>query len=453
MAARTGGAQAPVVFGVSTERGAVHAVALGGAGERLAERVLAQRTLTVADDRRAATAAVIAALDALAAAVRREPAGVAVAYHDAAERRTLAAALAAGRWHAAALVSTRAAHLNVAGAMTWLAEFDDLLLCDVVPGHLTLTLVDRGRGRVLAGVTRTGGVTSAALGAAVGAARDQLDAAETRPDAVVLIGSAAAEPAVADAVRALGAPVLPCTVAAQATALGAALAVAADPGGVAEVPVPRSRSGRTAALLGAAALAAGFTVAGGAYLMSDPHPMPAAVVAGAFAPAAPAVPVLPQHIAATAADGGYRIGELAAAAAVAVPSQWAVPAATTGRDGPLPLVPTADLALAEPAQAPGDRAEAPGDSPRAPGDPAGGPGDPGRASGDPGRAPGDRAGAPTLPGTGVPTRDGGPGNPDAVLLFPGESQAPAPFTPESAAWFAEHLRLAVAWATQQLLKG
>lgn len=411
MAARaSGGDPAPVVFGVSTERGAVHAVALGGPGERLPERVLARVTVAAPDDRRATPAAVTAALDRLAAELRREPAGVAIAYHDPAERRALVTGLATGRWHAASLVSTRAAHLNVAGAMTWLAEFDDLLLCDVVPGHLTLTLVDRDRGRVLAGVTRTGGVTSDALGAAVSAARDQLDAAETRPDAVVLIGSAAAEPAVADAVRALGAPVLPCAVAALAPALGAALAVSAEPGGVAEAPVPPSRSARTAALLGAAALAAGFTVAGGAYLMSDPRPAPAPLSAAAAAPVAPAPPARGasslQHIAAVGELEQAGAGVQAPGDGLVVPIAWHSGAA----NGPLPLVPTA-------------------------------------------APPGGRASVPTVPGTGVPARDGGVGAPDAALLFPGEPPAPAPFTPESAAWWDNHVRLAVAWATQQLLPG
>ncbi|UGT60358.1 hypothetical protein [Nocardia asteroides] len=434
MAARASGTSAaPVVFGVSTEHGAVHAVALSGAGERLPERVLAQCTVAIDGDRRAAPAAVIAALDRLAAELRREPAGVAIAYHDPAERRALGIGLAAGRWRAASLVSTRAAHLNVAGAMTWLAEFDDLLLCDVVPGHLTLTLVDRDRGRVLAGVTRTGGVTSDALGAAVTAARDQLDAAETRPDAVVLIGSAAAEPAVAEAVRALGAPVLPCTVAAIAPALGAALAVCAEPGGVAEPPVPRSRSMRTAALLGAAALAAGFTVAGGAYLMSDARPVPTPPTAAAAAPVAPAasahVPAALHHIAA--------VGVLERAESV--PQRQAVwsPAVAQSRTyEPLPLVP-AELAPG-PAPAPAGSLACP--------PPAG-------AVTAAGPSPSACAPEPAVPGTGVPAPDDRVGAPDAALLFPGEAPAPAPFTPESAAWWGNHVRLTVAWATQQLLPG
>ncbi|MFC3966381.1 hypothetical protein [Nocardia jiangsuensis] len=429
---------------MSTEHGAVHAVALSGAGERLPERVLAQCTVAIDGDRRAAPAAVIAALDRLAAELRREPAGVAIAYHDPAERRALGTGLAAGRWHAASLISTRAAHLNVAGAMTWLAEFDDLLLCDVVPGHLTLTLVDRDRGRVLTGVTRTGGVTSDALGAAVTAARDQLDAAETRPDAVVLIGSAAADPAVAEAVRALGAPVLPCTVATIAPALGAALAISAEPGGIAEPPVSRSHSVRTAALLGAAALAAGFTVAGGAYLMSAPRSVPAPLAAGVFAPAAPArVAAPPQHISAD--------GELEQAADVQRQAVWMQPAAPSRvPGGPLPLVP-AEIA-AGPAQAAAEDAACPPpaagavtDVPPLAGATAG-PASPAGAAAC--------ASAPTtVPGTGVPAGDGRVGAPDAALLFPGEAPAPAPFTPESAAWWSNHVRLTVAWATQQLLPG
>ncbi|MEV0357593.1 hypothetical protein AB0H71_16165 [Nocardia sp. NPDC050697] len=443
MAARASGASAaPVVFGVSTERGAVHAVALGGAGERLADRVLAQCTVACADDRRAAPAAVIAALDRLAAELRREPAGVAVAYHDPAERRALVTGLAAGRWHAASLVSTRAAHLNVAGAMTWLAEFDDLLLCDVVPGHLTLTLVDRDRGRVLAGVARTGGVTSDALGAAVTAARDQLDAAETRPDAVVLIGSAAAEPAVADAVRALGAPVLPCTVAVLAPALGAALAIAAEPGGVAEAPVPPSRSARTAALLGAAALAAGFTVAGGAYLVSGERPVPAPLAAGIAAPTLPVpAPMLPQHISAAA--------QLEQAAG-APQRLWLPVAAQVRASEPLPLV--AAESAAEPARAPADACAAlpAGAATAAPS--TGSAATPGAPAADPALSTACSP-DPAAPGTGVPARDEGIGAPDAALLFPGEPPAPAPFTPDAAAWWQNHVRLAVAWAIQQVLPG
>ncbi|MBF6371251.1 hypothetical protein IU469_36985, partial [Nocardia puris] len=95
--------------------------------------------------------------------------------------------LADGPWHGASLVSATSAHLRVAAAMAWLAEFDDLLVCDVVPGYQAFTLVDAARSRVLAAVSRPG--SPATLAEAVRAARDQIEAAGARPDAVVLVGS------------------------------------------------------------------------------------------------------------------------------------------------------------------------------------------------------------------------------------------------------------------------
>src|SRR4029077_4537765 len=157
------------------------------------------------------------------------------------------------------------AHLSVAGVMTWLNEFDDLLICDVVPGYQAFTLVDRRRDRVLAATGQAGNTTAASMGVAVTAAWDQFEAAAVRPDAVVLIGSGARAAAVVAAAEGFGAPVIPCRIASAASAVGAALTVTADVARVAE-PVERGRSGRgTAVFVAAAGVLVGGLIAGGVY--------------------------------------------------------------------------------------------------------------------------------------------------------------------------------------------
>src|SRR5690606_13903658 len=107
-------------------------------GTKLSERVLLHRVATTEGDGKAELAEAVArALDRIAAEIGSagEIAGVAVAYRDAAERRAIVTRLASGPWRSASLDSTKSAHLSVAGAMTWLNEFDNLLIREVVPGY------------------------------------------------------------------------------------------------------------------------------------------------------------------------------------------------------------------------------------------------------------------------------------------------------------------------------
>ena len=133
-----------MTIGVATERGTVRAVALAEDGDKVTERVVLERVEPIAGDTKADLAvAVEAALEDLADRIGtdREILGAAVAYRDAAERRAIVTKLAAGSWHDASLVSAKAAHLAVARAMTWVDEFEDLAIFEVVPGFQAVSLI------------------------------------------------------------------------------------------------------------------------------------------------------------------------------------------------------------------------------------------------------------------------------------------------------------------------
>lgn len=272
-----------MTIGVATERGFVRAVALADSGDKLPERVVMERVEKITGDTKADLAAAVElVLEEIAGKLSpdRDIVGAAVAYRDSAERRAIVTKLAAGPWHEASLVSAKAAHLSVARAMTWVDEFEDLAICEVVPGAQTFSLIDPDRSRVLAAVTLNGGgTTEEAMRAAVTAAWDQFDAAGVKPDAVVLIGSAANEPAVIAALESgFGAPVIPCSVAAAAPALGAALSALPETEYAGEAAERIRRARGTAALFAAASVLAGGLVAGGVYSASSgskpvPEPM------------------------------------------------------------------------------------------------------------------------------------------------------------------------------------
>ncbi|WP_330232597.1 hypothetical protein OHA40_08975 [Nocardia sp. NBC_00508] len=407
-------AESVVTLGVSTERGAVHAVALAD-GKKLAERVLLRRVgRTDGDSRAEVAAAVEAVLNALAAGLDsdQEVGGVAVAYRDAAERRAIVTRLATGPWHSASMVSAKSAHLSVAGMMTWLDTFDNLLVCEVVPGYQAFTLVDRGRRRVLAAVGRAGRTTTQSLGGAVTAAWEQLEAAATRPDAVALIGSAAAEPAVSAAVEDFGAPVIPCTMAAFACAAGAALSARMETDSYVEpAGEPHRARGGVALFAAAGVLASGMVVGGGYVLNGFARSMPTVVVADAQRDGAGA----------DGASGGL---------------DRTLDTEADGRSAG-PLGSTTDAATGS--QFSDQRWGAlPGDSPVP------------LSIGEPGGAEETDTAEPVVPGTGLPSHRKVEA-PNSALLFPGESPPPAAFTPEAAAWWDEHLRLMAQWAAQQVM--
>ncbi|MTE16078.1 hypothetical protein GLP40_25310 [Nocardia sp. CT2-14] len=272
-----------MTLGVATERGTVRAVALADDGHKLTERVVLERVEPITGDTKADLAAAVeSVLEDIADQIGadREILGAAVAYRDAAERRAIVTKLAAGPWHDASLVSAKAAHLSVARAMTWMDEFEDLAICEVVPGFQAFSLISPDRSRVLAAVALSGGAaTEEAMRSAVTAAWDQFDAAGVKPDAVVLIGSAATESEVVAALESgFGAPVIPCAVSAAAPAIGAALSALPEAEFAGEAAERIRRSRGAAALFAAASVLVGGLVAGGVYAAGSdskkvPQPM------------------------------------------------------------------------------------------------------------------------------------------------------------------------------------
>ncbi|MEU4813320.1 hypothetical protein AB0H20_29315 [Nocardia fluminea] len=285
-----------VTLGVSTERGAVHAVAFTESGVTLTDRMLLRRTVRANGDGKAEVAvAVHAALEAIEAELddEHEIAGVAVSYRDAVERRAIVTRLADTEWRTASLVSAKSSHLFVAGAMTWLDEFDNLLVYEAVPGYQAMTLIDQGRHRVLAAYSQTGAPTPDALRAGVSAAWEQFEAASVKPSAVVLVGSSSDAPAVRDAAAGFGVPVLPCRLAPFAPAAGAALVALGD---TVVVPIStgsRSRRG-TAMVAAAASVLAGGLVAGGTYAVINSGSPEVDNTAVSSEPGAAPAPVIPQ---------------------------------------------------------------------------------------------------------------------------------------------------------------
>ncbi|MQY28822.1 hypothetical protein [Nocardia aurantia] len=267
-----------LTFGVSTERGTVHAVALtcpvgrdGAGAGKLPDRVVAHRTRTF-DEAAELGSLVGVLLDELATEVGAGAriAGTAVAYRDPAQRRAIVTGLADGPWRDTSLVSTKSAHLGLARALVWAGDFEHLMICEVSPGYQVFTVASPDRDRVLATIgAACPVVTEAALRPVVIAARDQLEEAGLWPDAVMLVGSAAPEPAVAAALNAgFAAPVIRSRMAASAAAIGAALVVAPEPVAAAATEERGRASRGSTALFAAASVLAGGLVAGGVYQMS-----------------------------------------------------------------------------------------------------------------------------------------------------------------------------------------
>ncbi|WP_141717313.1 hypothetical protein [Nocardia altamirensis] len=426
-------ARSVVTLGVSTERGAVHAVAFADTGARLPERVLLHRVQQTHGDTKADVAeAVETVMDELAAELGpdHEIAGAAVTYRDAAERRAIVTRLASGRWHTASLVSPKTAHLSVAGVMSWLDEFDDLLICEIVPGYQAFTLIDRGRRRILASLSQAGGATAESLGAAVTAAWDQFEAAAVRPDAVVLIGSAANKPAVVAAVDGFGAPVIPSKTAAAGAAAGAALYAMADVAGVGEPEerVRRVRGGT--AVFAAASVLAGGLVVGGVYVAGGSARVPGTVVRDANVTA-------DAKVVRSETGGAGKPGE----------GRNGADGAVSDRRAPIhgPTVPDLTIVTIDDPLDVGPQYTAqrwgisPQEQPEA------------LVPAEPARDAETNAAAPLFSGSGLPAPTTKVGAPNGSLLFPGEKPPPEAFTPESYTWWDNHFRMMVQWAAQQLM--
>ncbi len=250
-------------------------MALRGGNGKLTDRVLAHRWTELGAAPAAGLPGLVESLlDGLAADIGLifEIAGAAVTYREAAGRRAVVTGLAAGPWYEASLVSAKSAHLALARAMTWASEFDYLLVCELTPGYQGFSLISPHRDRVVAATsTAAGFVSEDSIRPGIAAAWDQLDVAGVRPSAVVVIGSAAADPAVSATLSAgFNAPVIPCSVAAAGSAIGSALVV--QPEAYVAAPSERARISRnTVAVAAAASVLAGGLTIGGIYEFTD-HP-------------------------------------------------------------------------------------------------------------------------------------------------------------------------------------
>ncbi|AYF77882.1 hypothetical protein D7D52_33270 [Nocardia yunnanensis] len=427
-----------MTIGVATERGTVRAVALADAGDKLHDRIVLERVVPIAGETKADLAvAVESAMEDIADRIGadREILGAAVAYRDAAERRAIVTKLAAGPWHEASLVSAKAAHLAVARAMTWVDEFEDLAICEVVPGFQAFSLISPDRGRVLAAVTLSGGAaTEEAMRTAVTAAWDQFDAAGVKPDAVVLIGSAATESAVVAALESgFGAPVIPCAVAAVAPALGAALAALPEAEFAGEAAERIRRARGTAALFAAASVLAGGLVAGGVYAAgSDSKKVPAPILIDSrvSADARNNVVEHPGAPAAPAPDSGSSGDVMNGLPAPATPTDAVAP--DTDQQ-PAPELQPSDVVTIDPASLNwGPHAEKSHPKPLIKANP-----EPEVSSNQDSIIP-----APTH-AVGAPTESG---------LFPGELAPPPLGTAEFTNWWDNHWRMMVQWAAQMMPK-
>jgi len=427
-------ARSVVTFGVSTERGTVHAVALSDDDGKLPDRLVIQRTFRIGDGKADLPRAVESALEALADEIGpdREIAGAAVTYRDAAERRTIVTGLADGPWRTASLVSAKSAHLALARAMPWTGEFDHLLICEAVPGYQCFSLISPERDRVVAAIAATGAtVTAETMRPAVTAAWDQFDAAGVQPEAVVMIGSAASEPAVAAALAAgFGVPVIPSKVASAAAATGAALIV--RPESVALFEQERTRLSRGAAVLVAAAsVLVGGATAGGIYEATAGSGSTATSVADARAAAQthrvlPVEQPAPQVEAEAEPDAGTPVRS---------------PAADTARPGD--RAPAADTVAVDPAALSwgsdgGQRMGVHSGLWHPDGPPLD------QATPDPNT--GTRTAA--APDSVVPDPVNPVGSPNSELLFAGESAPPQLGSPEFAQWWDNHWRMMVQWAAE-----
>ncbi|RDI45293.1 hypothetical protein [Nocardia mexicana] len=436
-------ARSVVTFGVSTERGAVQAVALLAGTDNLPERILHHRTQQIRGDGKQDLArAVETALDDLAAEIGAdyEDAGAAVTYRDAAERRAIVTGLASGPWRTASLVSAKSAHLALARAMTWVAEFDNLVVCDVVPGYQGFSLISPDRDRVVAGFTTAGGtISKETMRPAVTAAWDQFDAAGVRPDAVVLIGSAAGDTAVSSALgTGFGASIVPCKVAAAGSAIGAALVVQPEATEGAEPGRARRTRGTTAVFAAASVLAGGLVV-GGVYQVAGKSRTDSATTLTNARIAAdtqrtypvrdPAVRPVP---AAEEEPGGIQSGRGQSGEVAVDPGAAPGEAATD--------VVTVDPSTVSWGHSDPERLgvrdfdSAPADSETS---------QPLVRHSDPESAP--AAQSSVIPAPTVPV-----GAPNGSLLFPGEAAPPAVGTAEFGQWWENHWRMMVQWAAQMV---
>jgi hypothetical protein len=414
-------------IGVSTERGFVHAVLLGGKGAIPPGRVLLQHSEQLDGD---ATTNLAAAVESALDGIKAELAGqhdtvydiegAAVAYRDPLERRAIVSRLASGQWRSSSLVSAKSAHLAAVRAMPDLEDFPNLLVYEAVPGFQTFSAIDATRSRVLGSDSIVAeGVSPEALGLGIRKAWQLLDAVAMTPDAVVLVGSLADGPGVAHLLRVwFDAPVVRGPDAGATTAVGAAL-LAMDDTVQAPVVVPAAVAGSSrrryvlagAALVAAVGLGVGAVIRTDALTQNNDSTEPTPVAAQPGVAAAAPIP--------TSANG------VPAAAIPTVPVQAPVvaPAPVASQvdaQTEAPWTPEQTVAHRPPPAAPAAL------TPEIPVPPA--------AAAAPPPAPETH--------TTVPDPTG--------LLFPGEGMPPAAGTPEASQWWDNHWKMKQEWINEKL---
>ncbi|WP_040779303.1 hypothetical protein [Nocardia pneumoniae] len=246
--------------GISAEqtvvRGVVLSVRQGGP-----PAVLREVEQPVEQSSAASVAAVLDALTRADADIAIDD--VAVAYRTVPERRAIVSGLSSASWRSSSLVSLKTALLALLDDIPDVAEYGTLLVLEVVGYHTSYIVVGPQRDEILASDSWSSGVVDAdTAGQAIGRIREGLEAAGSRPDAVLLCGTSAGSPDVVSAVRLeLGAAVIIAPHFANAAAFGAALVAAAPFRSVPVEAVPGGRRHPGRAMLVAAAIAA---LAGGA---------------------------------------------------------------------------------------------------------------------------------------------------------------------------------------------
>ncbi|WP_327145462.1 hypothetical protein [Nocardia sp. NBC_01327] len=202
---------------------------------------------------------VLEVLDALARDAP-EISDVAVVYRTVTERRATVSALADGIWQRASHVSIKVALLALAQEA---AGTGNLMVLELLDHHTAFVLATPRRTQIMAADSWSTGVVDApTTQEAIGRIWPILNAMGLRPDAVLVCGSALADPAVAEAVR-LGftVPVTEAPDPANAVARGGALVVAGQSSRPdAEVPTGNRRPGLV--LLGVAVAAATLAATG-----------------------------------------------------------------------------------------------------------------------------------------------------------------------------------------------
>ncbi|MGQ4615440.1 hypothetical protein [Nocardia sp. R7R-8] len=403
--------------GISAEQAVVRGVMVSSTARRGTRPAVLREIEQPVEDSTAASVA--AALDALtdAAGSGTEIDDVAVAYRTVAERRAIVSQLSSASWRSSSLVSTKTALLALLDELPELAEYDTLLVLEVVGYHTSYLVAGPNRNEILVSGTWSSGVVDAETAdSAVGRIRPALEAAGLRPDAVVLCGSSAGDPRVVSALRAgLDAPVRTAPDHANAAAYGAALVAAAPFRRAAAEPAAADRRHGGRVILAGAAVAA---LLGGAAIAvaqaREDRPADTEIGNPEQASVTAIQPVVPNPALATPTPAAERAPVSVLPEAAATPEPYPEPPV------PPPHPANAQAQLSAPLVPPAPAPPPPEQQP------------------------------PPHPRTSTPTESPAPETaaaPDDTYLFPGESPPP-PWNADPAAvqaWWDNHAKLKESW--------